>query len=46
MGNFSDFLHAIVEDPAMIIYLDNRANKKGHPNENLAKGITGTLYYG
>ncbi len=37
LGNFSELLHAIIEDPAMLIYLDNRANKKGHPNENLAR---------
>ena len=39
LGNFSDLLHAIVEDPAMLIYLDNRGNKKGHPNENLAREL-------
>ena len=39
LGNFSELLHAIVEDPAMIIYLDNRANKKSHPNENFAREL-------
>ena len=39
LGNFSELLHAIIEDPAMLIYLDNRANKKGHPNENLAREL-------
>jgi len=38
-GNFADLLHAIVEDPAMLIYLDNRGNRKGHPNENLAREL-------
>jgi len=37
LGNFSQLLHHIVEDPAMLIYLDNRANRKAHPNENLAR---------
>ncbi|NKQ40478.1 MAG: DUF1800 domain-containing protein [Sulfurovum sp.] len=36
-GNYAKLLHAIVEDPAMLIYLDNRVNKKGHPNENLGR---------
>ena len=39
LGNFSELLHAIIENPAMIIYLDNRGNKKGHPNENLAREL-------
>lgn len=39
MGNFATLLHAIVEDPAMLIYLDNRANRKGHPNENFAREL-------
>ena len=39
LGNFSELLHAIIEDSAMLIYLDNRANKKGHPNENLAREL-------
>ena len=28
-----------MEDPAMLIYLDNRGNRKGHPNENLAREL-------
>ncbi len=39
LGRFSDMLHGIVRDPAMLIYLDNRQNKKGSPNENLAREI-------
>jgi len=39
LGNFGALLHEIIEDPAMIIYLDNRANKKSHPNENLAREL-------
>lgn len=39
LGNFSELLHAMIEDPAMLIYLDNRANKKSHPNENFAREL-------
>ena len=39
LGNFRLLLHAIVEDPAMLVYLDNRANRKRHPNENLAREL-------
>lgn len=39
LGNFAELLHAIIEDPAMLIYLDNRANKKSQPNENLAREL-------
>ncbi|RLA84224.1 MAG: hypothetical protein DRG78_02065 [Epsilonproteobacteria bacterium] len=38
-GNFGDLLHAIIEDPAMLIYLDNRGNRKKHPNENFAREL-------
>lgn len=39
LGNFRKFLHAILRDPAMLIYLDNRGNNKAHPNENLAREL-------
>lgn len=39
LGDFSKMLHAIVKDPAMLIYLDNRSNRKSHPNENLAREL-------
>ncbi len=38
-GNFRDFLVAITEDPAMIIYLNTLQNKKGKPNENYAREL-------
>ena len=38
-GNFRDLLHAISEDPAMILYLDNQSNRKGKPNENYAREL-------
>lgn len=39
LGKFSDMLHAISKDPAMIIYLNNQQNVKDHPNENFAREV-------
>ncbi len=39
LGNFATLLHEIAKDPAMLIYLDNRSNKKSHPNENFAREL-------
>lgn len=39
MGNFKDLILAISRDPAMIEYLDNNSNRKGHPNENYAREL-------
>lgn len=38
-GNYAELAHAIVRDPAMLRYLDNNANTKGKPNENLAREL-------
>ena len=38
-GNFRALLHGIAKDPAMLEYLDNRQNRKGHPNENFAREV-------
>jgi hypothetical protein len=38
-GNFRDLLLGIARDPAMLVYLDNRVNVKGHANENFAREI-------
>ena len=38
-GSFRDLLHAVSKDPAMLEYLDNRQNRKGHPNENYAREV-------
>jgi uncharacterized protein (DUF1800 family) len=38
-GNFGGLLSGLVHDPAMIRYLDNNTNVKGHANENLAREI-------
>src|SRR5581483_7022303 len=36
-GKFADLLGASVREPALLLYLDAQANRKGHPNENLAR---------
>ncbi len=38
-GNFRDILIAIAQDPAMLIWLDNKDNVKGKPNENFAREV-------
>tara|TARA_Y100000588_G_scaffold393433_1_gene509438 strand:+ start:3980 stop:5464 length:1485 start_codon:yes stop_codon:yes gene_type:complete len=38
-GRFSDLAFGIIRDPAMIRFLDNHANKKQKPNENLAREL-------
>ena len=39
IGNYGELLHGIVHDPAMLRYLDNNTNVKGHANENLAREL-------
>lgn len=39
VGNFGTMLHEIVQDPAMIAYLDNDDSRKNKPNENLAREL-------
>ena len=36
---FGELLNAAVRDPALLIWLDAPANRKGHPNENLAREL-------
>lgn len=38
-GNFGSMLHGMINDPAMLRYLDNNRNVKGRANENLAREI-------
>jgi uncharacterized protein (DUF1800 family) len=38
-GPFGVLLDAVVRDPAMLIWLDASSNRKGHPNENLAREL-------
>jgi uncharacterized protein (DUF1800 family) len=39
LGKFGDLLRASAHSPAMLRYLDNTLNEKGHPNENYAREI-------
>ncbi len=39
LGNFHDLVWASAHSPAMMIYLDNQANEKSHPNENYAREL-------
>lgn len=39
LGSFRDMLHDISKDPAMIIWLNNKQNKKDAPNENFAREV-------
>jgi len=38
-GNFPRLLDGVARDPAMLRYLNNDANRKGHPNENWAREL-------
>jgi uncharacterized protein (DUF1800 family) len=38
-GSFSTLLADILRDPIMLRYLDNHTNRKGRPNENLAREL-------
>ncbi len=39
LGNFKTLTQAVSMDPAMILYLDNQTNRKGHANENYAREL-------
>ena len=39
LGSFRDLLLGITKDPAMLVYLDNGENRKGHPNENFGREV-------
>lgn len=39
LGDFRSLLLAVSKDPAMLVWLDNRANVKAHPNENYAREV-------
>ena len=36
---FAELLHTVVKHPAMLVWLDADSNRKGHPNENLAREL-------
>lgn len=39
LGNFEVLLQKVTRDPAMLIWLDNRQNRKQAPNENYAREV-------
>ncbi len=39
LGSFRNLVWASTHSPAMLIYLDNQANEKSHPNENYAREL-------
>ncbi|MGZ8650271.1 MAG: DUF1800 family protein, partial [Solirubrobacteraceae bacterium] len=39
LGNFKTLVHKITQDPAMILFLDLAANRKGEINENYAREL-------
>lgn len=39
LGKFPVLLDAVAKDPAMIRWLDNETNRKGHANENYAREV-------
>ncbi len=39
MGSFKTLVKAMIRDPALLNYLDNLSNRKGSPNENLAREL-------
>jgi uncharacterized protein (DUF1800 family) len=38
-GDFRQLTHAILRDPAMMLFLDTQTSKKGRPNENFAREV-------
>jgi uncharacterized protein (DUF1800 family) len=39
LGSFRTLLFAVAESPAMLQFLNNQQNRKGHPNENFAREL-------
>lgn len=39
LGNFRDLLHEVSKSGAMLNFLNNNQNRKGHPNENFAREV-------
>ncbi len=39
LGNFRELLLEVSKSPAMLQFLNNQQNKKGHPNENFAREL-------
>ncbi|MFT5286783.1 MAG: hypothetical protein ACI8TQ_002955 [Planctomycetota bacterium] len=39
LGDFRELLRRMAKDPAMLIWLDGNANRRGNPNENFAREV-------
>ncbi|MEM8710704.1 MAG: DUF1800 domain-containing protein [Planctomycetota bacterium] len=39
LGSYAEMLRSMLRDPALLIYLNNDENRKGKPNENLAREV-------
>lgn len=39
LGSFRDMLHEVSKSAAMLNFLNNNQNRKGHPNENFAREV-------
>jgi uncharacterized protein (DUF1800 family) len=39
LGNFREMLHEVSKSAAMLNFLNNNQNRKGHPNENFAREV-------
>ncbi len=39
LGNYRDFLHAMIRDPALLVYLDNHRSRVDNLNENLGREL-------
>jgi uncharacterized protein (DUF1800 family) len=39
MGSFAELLYGIIQDPAMLAYLDQNTSRRTQPNENLAREL-------
>lgn len=39
LGSFREMLFAVSRSPAMLAFLNNQQNRKGHPNENFAREV-------
>lgn len=39
LGSFAELVRGVSRDPAMLIYLDSKTNRKNHPNENFAREV-------
>ena len=46
LGSFATLLKAVARDPAVLIYLDARANRKALPNESFARPLMETFTLG